>query len=134
MQSMESKRVLIIPDAYLKDYSGAYVARIAKDLLKEMGHEVAIFTHETNKVIIEPDGVKVFPRLASGARSQWVEKPYVKNYTEVLDQFRPDVIFTIGSVNNKVSCYWRIARERGIKTISKMRDITLKTIAQKMLI
>lgn len=120
MQPMGSKRVLIIPDAYLKDYSGAYVARIAKDLLKEMGHEVAIFTHETNKAIIESDGVKVFPRMASGARSQWVEKAYVKNYTEVLDQFRPDVIFTIGSVNNKVSCYWRIARERGIKTISKI--------------
>lgn len=114
------KRILLIPDAYLKDYSGAYVTRIAKKLLISLGHEVAVFTHETSEIITEPDGVKVFPRLASGTRSQWVEKPYVKNYTEVLDQFHPDVIFTIGSVNNKVACYWRIARERGIKTISKI--------------
>lgn len=117
---MITQKILIIPDAYLKDYSGAYVSRIAKELLKEMGHEVAIFTHETNEAIIESDGVKVFPRMASGARSQWVEKPYIKNYTDVLDQFHPDVIFTIGSVNNKVACYWRIARERGIKTVSKI--------------
>lgn len=117
---MNKKRILIIPDAYLKDYSGAYVTRIAKALLKEMGHEVAIFTHETKESFVEGDGVKVYSRLITGTRSQWLESKHIKNYIDVLDEFQPDVVFTIGSVNNKATCYWRIARQRGIKTISKI--------------
>lgn len=114
------KRILIIPDAYLKDHSGAYVTRIAKSLLKELGHTVAIFTHEINETITEEDGTRVYPRLVTGTMSQWLEAKYIKNYTEVLGEYRPDIIFTIGSVNNKAACYWRIARERGIKIISKI--------------
>lgn len=117
---VNQKRILIIPDAYIGDYSGAYVTRIAKKLLKEMGHEVAIFTHETDKVFIEEDGVKVYPRLTRGIISQWLEAKIIKNYKEVLDDFQPDVIFTLGSVNNKAACYWRIARQRGIRTVSKI--------------
>ena len=117
---MNKKRILIIPDAYLKDYSGAYVTRIAKALLKEMGHEVAIFTQETKRFFVEDDGTKVFSRIIIGTRSQWFEKKVIKNYTSVLDEFKPDVVFTLGSVNNKAVCYWRIARQRGIKTVSKI--------------
>lgn len=117
---VNQKRILIIPDAYIGDYSGAYVTRIAKNLLKEMGHEVAIYTHETDKVFIEEDGVKVYPRLESGVISLWFEAKIIKNYKIVLDDFKPDVVFTIGSVNNKAICYWRIARQRGIRTVSKI--------------
>lgn len=117
---MNKKRILIIPDAYLKDYSGAYVTRIAKALLKEMGHVVAIFTQETKRDFVEDDGTKVFSRIIIGTRSQWFEKKVIKNYTSVLDEFKPDVVFTLGSVNNKAVCYWRIARQRGIKTVSKI--------------
>lgn len=117
---MNKKRLLLIPDAYLDNFSGAYVTRIAKALLKEMGHEVAIFTHETKESFVEGDGVKVYSRLVTGTRSQWLESKYIKNYNEVLDDFKPDVVFTIGSVNNKAACYWRIARQRGIKTVSKI--------------
>lgn len=117
---IDKKRILIIPDAYLKDYSGAYVTRIAKALLKELGHEVAIYTQEANKSFVEDDGTKVYSRLITRTRSQWFEKEAIKNYTSVLDEFKPDVVFTLGSVNNKAVCYWRIARQRGIKTVSKI--------------
>lgn len=117
---MKNNRILIIPDAYIKDYSGAYVTRIAKGLLKELGYEVAIFTHETKASFIEDDGVRIYPRMVTGTKSQWFESKYEKNYDEVLDDFQPSTVFTIGSVNNKATCYWRIARQRGIKTISKI--------------
>lgn len=117
---MKNKRILIIPDAYIKDYSGAYVTRIAKELLKELGYEVAIFTHETKEPFVEEDGVRVYPRLVTGPRSQWLDSKYEKNYTKVLDEFKPVAVFTLGSVNNKAACYWRIARQRGIRTVSKI--------------
>lgn len=114
------KKILLIPDAYLKDYSGAYVTRIAKKLLISLGHEVAIFSDETDNVINEEDGVIVYPRRKADLKAQWRDTPYREEYINVLKIFRPDVVFTIGSVTNKPACYWRIARERGIKTISKI--------------
>lgn len=117
---MKNNRILIIPDAYLNNYSGAYVTRIAKKLLLSLGHEVAIFSDETDRVINEEDGVIVYPRRKADLKAHWKDTVYREEYIKVLDTFRPDVVFTIGSVTNKPSCYWRIARERGIKTVSKI--------------
>lgn len=117
---MKRLKILIIPDAYLKDYSGAGVAIIARELLLEMGHEVAVFTHETKTKFKEKDDVIIYPRLFSGMKSQFIESDYERNYIEILDEYRPDVIFIIGSVTNKPVCYLRIARKRGIKIICKI--------------
>ena len=114
------KRILLIPDAYLNDYSGAYVTRIAKALLMSLGHKVAIFSDETENMINEEDGVIVYPRRKADLKAHWRDTTYREEYIKVLDSFQPDVVFTIGSVTNKPACYWRVARERGIKTISKI--------------
>lgn len=117
---MSRKKILLIPDAYLGDFSGAYVAQVAKKLLLKLGHEVAIFSDETTVLVIEKNGTIVYPRFKFSTLSYWQEGKYVRNYKEVLDNFKPDIVFTLGSVTNKPICYWRIARERGIKTISKI--------------
>lgn len=117
---MTDKRILLIPDAYFGNYSGAYVAKIAKQLLIEIGFTVAIFSDEIKELLKENDGTVVYPRLKFSSKSYWIENPYLKEYNNILDAFRPDVVFTLGSVTNKPVCYWRIARERGIKTVSKI--------------
>lgn len=117
---MKTKRVLIIPDAYFSDYSGAYVAQIAKQLLKEMGYIVAIYSDEVSENQIEEDGTHIYFRYKCPFSANWIPGKYKKNYNAVLDDFRPDTIYTLGSVTNKNIIFWSIARKRGIKVISKI--------------
>lgn len=117
---MISKRVLIIPDAYFGDFSGAYVAQIAKKLLLEIGCTVAIYSDEVTANTKETDGTKVYFRHKCPFSANWLTKKYKENYTQVLDDFKPDAIYTLGSVTNKNIIFWSMARKRGIKVISKI--------------
>lgn len=114
------KKVLIIADAYIGDYSGAYAAQVAKALLVDMGHSVAVFTSEIENDQITSDGIRLYARDMFSLKANWKETSYISNYNHVLTEFKPDIVFTLGSVSNKNICYWRIAREQGIKVISKI--------------
>ena len=57
---MLNKRVLLIPDAYLGDFSGAYVSQIAKKLLLELGCTVAVYSDEVTEDKVEEDGTKLY--------------------------------------------------------------------------
>lgn len=117
---MISKRVLIIPDAYFGDFSGAYVAQIAKKLLVEIGCTVAIYSDEVSEDTQEQDGTKIYYRYPCPFSANWLQSKYKKNYAIVLDDFKPDAIYTLGSVTNKNIIFWSMARKRGIKVISKI--------------
>lgn len=120
MQIVKGKRVLLIPDSYMRDFSGAYVAQIAKSLLIELGHTVAVFSDEVSARQEEHDGTTVFPRLPFSRKCFFYDKEYLSQYVSVLEEYKPDVVFTLGSVTNKPICYWKEARRRGIKIISKI--------------
>lgn len=109
-----------MPDAYLGDFSGAYVAQIAKQLLKELGCIVAIYSDEVSKNQIEEDGTQIYFRYKFPFSANWIQRKYKKNYKAVLDDFQPDAIYTLGSVTNKNILFWSIARKRGIKVVSKI--------------
>lgn len=113
-------RVLIIPDAYFGDYSGAYVTQVAKQLLMEIGCIVAIYSDEVDEDSIEKDGTRIYFRYRYSFLSNWIQKKYKRNYDKVLSNFKPNVIFTIGSVTNKNIVFWSMARKKGIKVISKI--------------
>lgn len=117
---MRTMRVLIIPDAYFGDFSGAYVAQIAKQLLQEIGCTVAIYSDEVTKNQVEKDGTRIYFRCKCTLTANWIQSKYKKNYKYVLEDFKPDVIYTLGSVTNKNIVFWSIARKRGIKVISKI--------------
>jgi glycosyltransferase involved in cell wall biosynthesis len=114
------KKILIIPDAYFGDFSGVYVAQIAKRLLIELGCSIAILSDEVRSDRVDEDGTKIFYRLPCSALANWKEKSHKENYLRVLDDFKPDAIYTLGSVTNKNILFWSIARKRGIKVISKI--------------
>ncbi len=113
-------RVLIIPDAYFGDYSGAYVTQVAKQLLMEIGCVVAIYSDEVEGDSIEKDGTQIYFRYKFSFFANWIQNKHKRNYEKVLDKFKPDVIFTIGSVTNKNILFWSMARKKGIKVISKI--------------
>ena len=115
-----NKRILLISDAYLGDFSGAYVAQIAKKLLIEIGCTVAVYSDEVTENQKEEDGTPIYFRYKCPFFANWIQKKYKKNYQAVLDDFRPDVVYTLGSVTNKNIIFWSIARKRGIKVISKI--------------
>lgn len=117
---MLNKRVLLIPDAYLGDFSGAYVSQIAKKLLLELGCTVAVYSDEVTEDKVEEDGTKLYYRYPCNFTANWFQGKHKKQYTHVLDDFNPDTIFTLGSVTNKNIIYWSMARKRGIKVISKI--------------
>ena len=117
---MVNKRVLIIPDAYFGDFSGAYVAQIAKLLLLELGCAVAVYSDEVKSDMIDEDGTKIYHRLPCNATANWRQRNHARLYARVLDDFKPDAIYTLGSVTNKNIIFWSIARKRGIKSISKI--------------
>lgn len=117
---MINKRILLIPDAYFGDYSGAYVTQIAKQLLIELGCTVAIYSDEVAEDATEDDGTKIYFRFKCSASANWLQSKYKKNYAHVLNDFKPDAIFTLGSVTNKNIIFWSMARKRGIKVVSKI--------------
>lgn len=116
---MIQKKVLIIPDAYLGDYSGAYVAKIAKKLLLDIGCSVAIYSDEVSEDQLETDGTHIYMRYKCSSSTNWLQRHKI-NYARVLDDFKPDAVYTIGSVTNKNIIFWSMARKRGIKVISKI--------------
>lgn len=115
---MGTKRILVIPDACFTDGSGASVSMVVLNILREMGHQGALFTHEVSNMISMPDGTLVFPKRPFTSLANLISSPYKRNLIRVIEAFKPDIVFTIGSVTNKPVCYWRIARNRGIGVIS----------------
>lgn len=112
--------VIIIPDAYLGNSSGAIVAQVAKRLLQELHYEISIFSCDITTDCIEPDGTKLYHRTGYNGLSNWKEKQYIKEYVNVLDQSEASIIFTIGSITNKNICYLEIAKKLGLRIIAKI--------------
>ena len=116
----KANKVLLIPDAYLGNQSGAIVAQIAKKLLRENGNEVFVFSSDINAVSTETDGTELFPRTPYRGIANWKEKKYIIEYEDVLTKTNVDVVFTLGSITNKNLCYLEIALKRKIKVVSKI--------------
>ncbi|MDR0865185.1 MAG: glycosyltransferase [Candidatus Symbiothrix sp.] len=113
-------KVLLIPDAYFGNSSGAIVAQIAKKLLLSIGNEVSVFSTDMTEDAIESDGTHLYYRTGYTGIANWREDKYIKEYEVVLQKTEATVIFTIGSITNKNLCYLEIAKKRGLKVISKI--------------
>lgn len=113
-------KILLIPDAYLGNASGAIVAQVTKKLLLENGNEVSIFSCDIINDVTENDGTKLYPRIVYNGLANWKEEKYLKEYEEVLKKSEATAVFTIGSITNKNLCYLEIAKKRGLKLISKI--------------
>lgn len=118
---MENKNsILIIPDSYIGNSSGAIVAQVAKRILVELGNDVSVFSSEIKQDTIDLGTTKLYHRIGYNGLANWSEEKYIKEYERVLKHSKATIIFTIGSITNKNLCYLEIAKKRGLKVISKI--------------
>ena len=112
--------VLIIPDAFYGNKSGAIVAQIAKKLLIENKNKVAIFSTDIKKDSVEVDGTTMYHRTAYNGMANWLERKYITEFERILKESQITVVFTIGNIADKNICYLEIAKSHGIKVVSKI--------------
>lgn len=107
-------KVLIIPDIFYSNHSGAIAARAAAKVFKEIGTEVRIFTSELpdNKFNVN---YTTYRRLQYTWKANYFESDYKSEFEKVLDDFSPDLVFIFGGIVNKPKCYTAISKRRGIK-------------------
>lgn len=116
----KKNKILLIPDAYVGNASGAIVAQIAKQLLEEIGNEVFVFSTDVIEDTTESVNTKLYHRTPYNGLANWEEKGFITEYEKVLDKSEVTVVFTLGSITNKNVCYLEIAKKRGLKVISKI--------------
>lgn len=117
---LSTNKILLIPDAYYGNQSGAIVSQVAKKLLLENGNHVCIFSPDIPEDSNDECGIELYHRTIYEGTANWFEKKYIIQYERVLLKSRATVVFTLGSITNKNLCYLEIAKKRGLKVISKI--------------
>ena len=100
---------------FYNEGSGAYAARKAAQLLSKMGHEVAVFSHETPAS--EYDFYRHYQRKRFRGYANVLSKEYKKYFIEAISDFQPDYVFFIGGVIDTPVVYMSECRNRNIKTV-----------------
>lgn len=116
----KTNKILLIPDAYFGNQSGAIVAQVAKKLLLENGNQVSIFSLDILENDVDEDGTELYHRTAFNGSANWIERKYKIEFEQVLQMSEATVVFTLGSITNKNLCYLEIAKKRGLRVISKI--------------
>lgn len=107
-----SKRVLIIPDLFFANYSGAIAAQSAAKVFFELGYQVGVYTEEDSKPISFP--ITAFKREIFSSRANYFEKTHLNNIKNVLIEFKPNLIFSIGGLVNRPIVYFNAIEEFSI--------------------
>ncbi|MFA6382306.1 MAG: glycosyltransferase family 4 protein [Candidatus Buchananbacteria bacterium] len=128
-------KVLIVNDEFYpeKVFGPSVIAyNIAKDLQKR-GNEVMVFssilTPDAPKEIIF-DGLKIY-RIISTYNRRYrnyynvFNRPVVKEFRRVLDQFRPDVVHFHNTHDGLCYCLFKTAKKFGAKTFLTAHDVML---------
>lgn len=114
MSELQNKRVLIIPDAYIGNSSGAGVTQIIAGVIKSMQGVVAIYGCD-----VEPgyDEVATLYKAPSAiAKANYFKTAYRKQFVQVLIDFKPTNVFFVGSITNKPLAYLEESIKRGLHT------------------
>ena len=104
-----SKRVLIIPDLFFANYSGAIAAQSAAKVFFELGYQVGVYTEEDSRPLSFP--VTAFKREIFSSKANYFEKIHQNNIKEVLIEFKPDFIFSIGGLVNRPIVYFKVIED-----------------------
>jgi glycosyltransferase involved in cell wall biosynthesis len=109
-------RLLLHPDLFYSEQSGAVAAREAARILAEMGNEVAVFSHDLPKAPYD-SLYRYYKREKYNGSANYFPRLYKQSFRKVIDDFHPDFIFYIGAVVNTPLCYLDLCVEKSIKQI-----------------
>lgn len=104
-------RILLIPDAYVGDASGAVVAQVLVQNMTELGHCVAVFSSDCKEG--EVGAVRTYNAPVTCANANYFSAAKFKDaFKHVVSSFDPTNIFFVGSITNKPLVYLEEALRR----------------------
>lgn len=109
------QRILIHPDIFYTNHSGAIAAREAARLLTLLGFEVAIFTHDQQNLDLA--NYKYYRRIPYNGTANYLRAKYRNSIIQTIDDFKPDFVFFIGGIINTPVVYFDVCFTKGIKTV-----------------
>lgn len=110
---MKDKRILVIPDLYLGESSGASVTQVLVKLFQHLEFQVGIVSSEF-KQKNSIDGVICYPCRGFCGTANIKSHLYLGEFVKILDDFRPTHLFFDGSITNKPLCYIKEGINRGL--------------------
>ncbi|MCH4156862.1 MAG: hypothetical protein LKF31_11225 [Muribaculaceae bacterium] len=112
------KEIVLIPDKYFGNASGAVVAQVITKLLVEIGCNVHVFSDDIAEEKCESEHVKLYPRIKFAATSLYFDSKYKVQFNDLIDKVKPECVFTVGSITNKPLCYLEVTKQRHIRLVS----------------
>lgn len=118
-----NKHILLIPDLYEGNGSGAVVTQVLVHLFKKKEYNVAVMSSEFKEYKII-DNVECFPCPPFVGSANIRSKRYLLAFRSILDTFRPSKLFFVGSITNKPLCYLEegLRRKCNISVFIFMQD------------
>lgn len=108
-------KILIHPDLFYSGHSGAIAAREAARQLSKLGNEIGIFTHDELDISIAT--YPYFQRLPYKGTANYFKASYKESFIKVLEDFKPNYVFFIGSLVNTPIVYLDLCLKYKVKTV-----------------
>lgn len=108
-------KILIHPDLFYSGNSGAIAAREAARQLSKLGYEIGVFTHDEQDVSIAK--YPYFKRVQYRGTANYFSSVYEKSFIKVLEDFKPNYVFFIGSFVNTPVIYIDLCIKYKVKTV-----------------
>lgn len=109
--------ILLIPDGFNFKYSGYATAVYAAKVLNKMGYKLAAFAEYDGEQKDYPY-IKFYNDRKPFKTRSINDNSFIKEYEDVLDDFKPQFIFVHGAAVNKFPFYYDAAMRRGIKVVT----------------
>jgi glycosyltransferase involved in cell wall biosynthesis len=108
-------KILIHPDLFYSGHSGAIAAREASRQLSKLGYEIGVFTNDDQDISIAT--YPYFQRLPYKGTANYFSATYKESFIKVLEDFRPNYVFFIGSFVNTPVVYLDLCVKYQVKTV-----------------
>lgn len=105
------KRILVIPDSIWGNDSGHRSTQFLAKTLKKQGHHVGLFAEDVpgfssqKEKFLQSEGIDYFIKEPYRFFDQFFpkKKKVIEEFKELIELFRPDLVFYFGTISNKVS-------------------------------
>ena len=105
------RRILVVPDSMWGNDSGHRSSQFLAKTLKKQGFEVGVYAEDNNsfalqkEMYLETEGISYFAKKPYSFLDQLFlyKKKAINEFKELINEFKPDLVFYFGTIRNKVS-------------------------------
>lgn len=114
----DAAKLLIVPDAFFGDDSGAIAARRAAQLWQDLGCKVSVYAKwDKTSEMVPPKDIRIIDRLPFRGTNHLYGGEEVRAFEQVLDEEHPTHVFFLGVVYSKPVGFFRLCQQRKIHMI-----------------